>query len=124
MKKDKNSYCEAENGEENRQKSNNELRKLAVDIFKGMVFTDRHVQIKEDVPRVFMPMALMGRQQVEDFQKKSPGLIYEYMDKALPKSINGMPMFLSFRFLSIEETKKVFDFYTKIIDAVEKVEEN
>jgi hypothetical protein len=60
-----------------------EIKKLAKDIYTGLVFTDRHIQVA------------------------SPGMIYEYMDKAGPMSINGMPMFCSFRFISQEDAKKV-----------------
>ena len=43
------------------------------------------------------------------------GLIYEYLDtpNRSPMSVNGMPCFFSCRFLSKEETKKMFEYYEK-----------
>jgi len=40
------------------------------------------------------------------------------MDKAGPMAVNGMPMFLSFRLVSIDDTKKVLERYNKIKEAV------
>ena len=43
----------------------------------------------------------------------SIGMVYEYFDKSVPVSINRLPCFFSGRFLNIEDTKKVWDFYYK-----------
>lgn len=98
-----------------------EIKKLADDIYKGMVFTDRHIQNPDDISRVFIPLALLKKEQIEELKVDSPGLIYEYMDKAGPRSINGMPMFCSFRFLSQEDAKKVNEKYFQIKEVIEKV---
>lgn len=98
-----------------------EIKKLADDIYKGLVFTDRHIQNPDDISRVFMPLVLLKEEQIEELKAESPGMIYEYMDKAGPMSINGMPMFCSFRFLSQEDAKKVNDKYLQIKKAIEKV---
>ena len=95
-----------------------EIKQLAEDMYKGLVFTDRHIQIPSDIPGVFMALSLMGKELSEELQKNPPGMIYEYMDKAGPMAINGMPMFLSFRLVSIDDTKKVLERYNKIKEAV------
>lgn len=41
----------------------------------------------------------------------SLGLIYEYLDRRGPLSLNGGPIFDSARFLNIEDTNKVFEYY-------------
>lgn len=97
-----------------------EIKKLADDIYKGLIFTDRHIQNPDDISRVFMPLVLMKEEQIEEFRTNPPGMIYEYMEKAGPMSINGMPMFLSFRFLNQEDAKKVDKKYIQIKEAVEK----
>ena len=48
-------------------------------------------------------------------------MVYEYMDKAGPMAIDGMPMFCSFRFLNQEDAKKVYEKYIQIKEAIEKV---
>ncbi len=53
----------------------------------------------------------------------SIGLIYEYYDKAMPMGINGYPIFGSCRFLSKEDTEKMFEFYDKYCDMQKKLSE-
>jgi hypothetical protein len=98
-----------------------EIRKLADDLYKGLVFTDRDIRIKEDLPRVFMPLALMGKELADELEKNPPGMIYEYFHKAGPMAIDGMPIFASFKMVSIEDTKKVLIHYNKIKEAVENI---
>lgn len=98
-----------------------EIKRLAEDIYRGLVFTDRHVQNPDDVERVFMPLILLGDDQREEIRSCGPGMIYEYMDKACPRSINGMPMFFSFRFISQEDAKKVNEKYSQIKDCIERM---
>ncbi len=95
-----------------------DIKKLAEDMYKELIFTDRHIENKEEIPMVFMPLALVGREILGELADHPPGMIYEYMSKAGPMSINGMPIFASFRVVSIEDTKKVFAHYNKIRDAV------
>jgi hypothetical protein len=42
------------------------------------------------------------------------GAIYEYMDRAGPRSINGMPMFTSCKFLTQAEYKEVCEYIQEI----------
>lgn len=53
---------------------------------------------------------------------KSIGLVYEYLDKAGPMSVNGMPNFFSCRFLNIEDTKKMFEYYETYKEIREKAD--
>lgn len=96
-----------------------EIKKLADDIYKGLVFTDRHIKNPEDISRVFMPLVLLKEEQIEEFKADMPGMIYEYMENAGPMAIDGMPMFLSFRYISKEDAKKVDEKYIQIKKAVE-----
>ena len=71
------------------------LRELAMDICDGKVFHDRLInpeRFQQDVGMVFMPLALGG---MEGLKEKTIGLMYEYYDKAGPRSVNGMPCFFS-----------------------------
>jgi len=57
---------------------------------------------------VFMVLIFMGAKQRREMIKNPPGLIYEYLSEAGPRSINGMPSFFSMRMLSKADAEKVF----------------
>lgn len=83
------------------------LRRFVLDFCDGRIFTDRHLGRIEDLRMVFMPLALMGRDQLEELAKSDPALFYEHIDKAGPQSINGMPCFFSVRTLSRADWERV-----------------
>lgn len=100
-------------------KTDLELKQIAADIYEGKIFTDRHIKNQKDLTFVFMPLMLGGFKNVPENDIKKIGLIYEYLDKAAPRSINGMPCFTSLRFLLIDELDQVHDFleqYKKMKD--------
>lgn len=81
-----------------------ELRQLALDILEDKVFLDRMCHRPEtDIPLVFMPLGLMDGDEMDKFRAHDPALIYEYLEKAGPRSINGMPIFFSFQYLDKTE---------------------
>ena len=98
-----------------------EIADIANDLYRGMIFTDRHIQRPEDVASVFMPLIFMKENDIKKLKADPPGMIYEYFSEAMPRSINGMPMFMSCRMISIKDTKKVMDIYKRIKQAVESV---
>jgi hypothetical protein len=108
-------------------KTDAELKQLAKDVWDGKVFTDCHIEEMPDeifigtLKMIFMPLALFGKEDYEDFQKQKPGMVYEYLDQAGPRSINGYPSFFSFQFLTEEELPKFHAFYVEVRDARESV---
>jgi hypothetical protein len=83
-----------------------ELIQLAEDIHQGRVFTDRHIRpgdVETMGTMIFMPLIFMEGKEIKKFQKDPPGLIYEYLNRAGPRSINGYPTFMSFRIVPKEE---------------------
>jgi hypothetical protein len=98
--------------------TNDEIKKLAEDMYKGLIFTDRHMSNREELQMVFIPLALADKWLIEELIENPPGMIYEYLDEASPREVNGMPMFFSFKMASIDDTKKVFEHYHKIKEAV------
>lgn len=108
-----------------RQKTDDELKNIAKDLVEGKIFTDRHIQDPKDVMLVFEVLAFLTDEQNKDFQEAIKSgeiaLIYEYMDKAAPRSVNGMPIFFSCRTLTKDETEKVFEIAEDIKKAVDKV---
>lgn len=90
------------------------LKKLAVDLRAGKIFTDRDVSPPDAIGMVFMPIVFMEMPKKEAEQV---GLIYEYLDKAGPRSINGMPIFPSCRLLSKEDLTILCEYMKKLEQA-------
>lgn len=90
-----------------------ELKTLAQDILTNKVFTDRHCRELQDLPLVFMPLALMTKEQAES-TLGDVGMIYEYYDKAAPVGVNGLPVFMSFQKLTLAEAKQCSEFYKEL----------
>ena len=122
MKKDEKQEKKSESGEwKLTPMTDDEIKKLAEDMYKGIVFTDRHLERREDIQSVFAVLNLMDEKQIDILRKNAPGMIYEYMDKAGPVAVNGMPIFFSFKMASVEDAKKIIERYNNIIEAVAKV---
>ena len=96
--------------------TDDELKELAIGIHAGSIFTDRHLHDQSALPMVFMPLVLgaLKDKSVDDI--KSIGLIYERIDAAGPRSINGYPCFTSMRLLDKPDTKRVFEMIQKLKD--------
>ena len=94
--------------------SDAELKQLAMDIVDGKVFTDKHIPDNQQhmLTRVFIPLMLGGLEQInQDGLLDNVGMIYEYYSEAGPRGINGMPIFMSFRYLTVADAKRTFEFY-------------
>lgn len=95
-----------------------QINQVALDLFNGKIFTDRHLTEHDDVAMVFMPLVFGG---LDEETRKEIGLIYQNMDQAGPMSVNGKPTFFSMRFANKEDTKKIFTKCKAIDKAVGKV---
>jgi hypothetical protein len=107
-----------------RSVSKKELHKIAMGMVAGTVFTDRHCRTTQDLKMSFMhlTLAMSGCPGFyESYRAFPPGLIYEYMSAAGPRSCNGMPMFLSSRFLSPKDAETVLAMCRKLERMGEKL---
>lgn len=95
-------------------KTDKELYDIAIGIKAGTIFTDRHVENKQDMSYIFMPLGLMNKKQLKELGESDIGMIYEHIDNAGPRSINGYPGFFSFQILTMEETKQCMSFLEKL----------
>lgn len=101
-----------------------EIKQLATDIFLNKVFTSRHIAPQEaasTVGMVFIPLALGGLSNCSKSYIKDIGMMYEYLDKAGPRAINGYPIFTSVRLASLKDSEKVWALYKQMKDAVDAV---
>lgn len=89
---------------------NKELRQIAIDIYEGRIFTNRHCS-GDEAKHVFMVIGLGGFKDMTKEKIENIGLIYEYMSEQGPRSWNGKPMFMSCRTLTKAETEKMFKFF-------------
>jgi hypothetical protein len=86
--------------------SKEDLRKFVLEFMGGAIYTSAQVHRIEDVPMVFMPILFgLFKDWTED-DMKQVGVIWEYYDKALPRSINGMPVFTSCHLMHVEDWKR------------------
>lgn len=108
--------------EKREDKSDSELKVLASDIFDGKIFTNRHLPNDglDNMEMVFMPIALGAFSKLTDEECNDIGLIYEYLDKASPRSVNGYPTFMSFHVLNVREFEKMSKYYIEYKDLKEQ----
>lgn len=75
-----------------------ELKEFILGVCDGRIFTDWVMPPHDKqqlLPVVFMPIALGGLEGHTTDELNNVGAIWEYMNQAGPRSINGYPMFMS-----------------------------
>jgi hypothetical protein len=102
-------------------KTDEELKEIALGIHKGHIFTDRHVRSAQELSLVFMPLIFLKEEQIDKIKKEDIGMVYEYMDKAGPRSVNGMPCFMSMQMITEAEAKTVIGYVEKYREAEKTV---
>lgn len=98
-------------------RSTRDLVKVARDMFDGKIFSSDMLGKDMDMlGTVFMPIILMEEPDLEALRAEA-AVIYEYYDCALPRVINGYPIFPSFHYLSQEERVLVKGYYDLFAEA-------
>jgi hypothetical protein len=140
-------------------KTDDELKQIAKDLYNNKIFCDRHLSQYDRIESHFMVLIFMGpkkpeapqypsddsnlqgsrdnklydliqrEQDQKDYEKallqypvemeqyneylKTIGMVYEYWDsgQTSPMAVNGKPVFFSCRFLNLEDTKKMFEYF-------------
>ena len=82
--------------------TDDQLREFVLGVVDGRIFTDR--QARNDPFMVFFPL-IWGPFEAynQESVKNRLGCIYEYVDKALPRAVNGQPCFMSMRIMHIDD---------------------
>jgi hypothetical protein len=91
-----------------------DLKQIAEDLYSGKIFCDQHLENYEQLRFVFMPLGLGGAEFLQTLIDAKAKFIFEYLDKAGPRSVNGYPSFFSFQYLNGEDVAKMFGYYEKI----------
>ena len=99
------------------------IAKLAMDMAHGRVFGTWDIpahRLYDDVSMVFMPLVFMDEEAHADLQEREVVHLYEYLDKAAPRSVNGYPSFFSMHVLSEGDWQVLLPKVRKIASAMEK----
>lgn len=91
--------------------TNEELQQIAKDLLDNKIFSDRHCKNEEEVMMCFPILTFLEEKTIEGMLRDKIDFIFEYYEKAAPRTINGMPMFFSCHVLSKKETKEMFEYY-------------
>jgi len=100
-----------------------EIKQLATDTFKEKVFFSTMIRDIDNylLSSIFMPIIYMDNLQIKQLEKDRVSAFYEYMDKALPRAINGYPMFPSMRTITVDDLAEVQLMVKKLTDAINEV---
>lgn len=96
-----------------------EIKELAIKIFRGEIFTDKQLEDMEKLSDVF-PTNLMTEEQYDEMLSIPPGMLYAGIDD-LRSYKDGVPHFDAFRILSVNDSNRVLDYLDKIKKAVEEL---
>lgn len=109
---------EAEKPQSVRSRTETELIALARALATNLIFTDRHCRTVEEIGIAFMPIGMGALHECAESFRNDIGLIFEYLDKAGPRSINGLPCFFSAHYVSKSDTKILMEHYTQMHNAL------
>lgn len=96
-----------------------ELRDLALRAYGGNIFTDRHIQgneeqVSRDLKMIFMPLAFMDQDALDEFKSMKPAMLYCPISEAAPRSANGYPIFFTMYWLDEEDLPIYNDFLQQL----------
>lgn len=94
--------------------NNDELKQLALDISDSKVFGSWMLpseQAESLMSVVFMPLAFGAAETIKD---QDVWGIYEYIDKATRQTVNGYPLFMSFKILTKAECSALSSMLEKL----------
>ncbi len=102
-------------------KTDEQIKEIAQKLQAGHIYTSEHIKQGDEVGLVFMAFALSGPDHADWMQENEIAVLYQDLDKAAPRSINGMPCFFSHQLLTLAEWKRVQETAQKIQEAVDSV---
>lgn len=86
-----------------------ELNRLARDIVQQQVFLSVYIREADMqmLGMIFMPLGLGALADMSEAEVNDIGVVYEYYDKAGPRSVNGYPIFFSCHIISRQDWEYV-----------------
>lgn len=86
-------------------KTDEELKQFVLDFIGGRIFCMQHIaeQDLDLMGSIFLYAGLGGLSEVD---RNSLGTIYEYLEEAGPRGVNGYPSFISLKMLNREDWER------------------
>jgi hypothetical protein len=94
-----------------------QIQEIALGMHRRQIFTTQHIPAAEwddMVPRVFTILRFTGFGNVDT---ATIGMLWERLEHAGPRSINGYPIFLSMNMVSIADTEKILVIFRRLREA-------
>lgn len=88
------------------RKTDEELREFVFDFMAGRIFTSAQIPPSGRLELVFMPLVFGALHDWPEEDWADIGIIYEYLDKAGPRSVNGCPGFFSMRLMHVDDWER------------------
>ena len=106
-----------------RKRSNQEIKELAIECYRGTVFTSYqiHQSDMDQLGAIFMPLCLMNPSQMKDTYKDKPHMYYAHSKDAFPTGINGYGCYGAVAYLNKEDGTRFREYYNKIQGTLEKL---
>ena len=82
------------------------LRRFVRDVLGGAIFVSDQIHQPDNTGMVFLPIAFGMLSKWNADALRQIGVIWEYDRKALPRSINGLPVFTSCHLMHVEDWKR------------------
>jgi hypothetical protein len=105
-------------------KTDEQIREIALGIFKGNLFTNLHIRehdLKMMMPMIFVGLLFMDEEQHKAFVAEKPYLFYGDLKDTFSRSVNGYPMFTQWGYTNREDGEKIMAKLKEIRAAVESV---
>lgn len=84
-----------------------EITTLARDIVTNRVFVSDQLHSQKDLELVFPVILFMKKKALQELLDGGVFAFYEYLERAAPRTVNGLPMFFSCRWLTKDEYQHV-----------------
>jgi len=102
-------------------KTDKEIKEIALGIYKGIIFTSNQIKDNSSIGMVFSAFLLSPPEYKKWLEENKISMLYEHLDKAGPRSINGYPMFISHGHLNNEDEIRVKEKFEEIKNLMELV---
>jgi hypothetical protein len=76
-----------------------DLQRFVRDFLAGLIFTSAQVHESDRQVPIFLPLDFGVLQKWDTESRMEVGVIWEYYKEALPRGVNGYPMFMSMRIM-------------------------
>jgi hypothetical protein len=101
-------------------KTDEEIKDIALGWMGGSIFTSHNLK-PEEMSMVFMVTMFLDDEGIEGMKTDNITLLYEDLAKALPRGVNGKPMFMSAKMLNQSDHQRLLDTVKKLQEAIDAV---